>query len=186
MTEELTFKTTQIGIFNPGRLTDEEIERAFVTRVKIFEYLLEGIVTESPEAIPQHYLIIGQRGMGKSTLLHRIAVELRKENYRKTFIPLTFPEEQYNVDRLSQFWLNCLDALADALDREGSTNQLDELDGDIRGWAAQAKDLTAMELYGHFADWAKRIGRRPVLLVDNLGMFLTDFLKKNSTNFGPS
>lgn len=170
MTEELTFKTTQIGIFNPGRLTDEEIERAFVTRVKIFEYLLEGIVTESPEAIPQHYLIIGQRGMGKSTLLHRIAVELRKENYRKTFIPLTFPEEQYNVDRLSKFWLNCLDALADALDREGSTNQLDELDGDIRGWAAQAKDLTAMELYGHFADWAKRIGRRPVLLVDNLGL----------------
>lgn len=178
MTEELTFKTTQIGIFNPGRLSDEEIERAFITRIKVFEYLLEGIVTESPDAIPQHYLIIGQRGMGKSTLLHRIAVELRKENYCAAFLPLTFPEEQYNVDRLSKFWLNCLDALADALDREGSVSELAELDRDIRQWAADAKAISPMDMYGNFAQWAKRVGRRPVLLADNLGLIFDRLSKE--------
>ncbi len=170
MSETTTFATTQIGVFNPGRLSDNEIERAFVTRIKLFEYLLKGIVAEKPEAIPQHYLVIGQRGMGKSTLLHRIAVELRKEMHGKDFIPLTFPEEQYNVDRLSKFWLNCLDALADALDREGSSIELAEMDGNIRQWAADAKDITATEMYDHFARWIKRVGRRPVLLVDNLGL----------------
>ncbi|MPR35384.1 ATP-binding protein [Salmonirosea aquatica] len=170
MSEETGFKTTQIGIFNPGRLSDREIERAFITRIKLFEYLLQGIVSETPGTIPQHYLIIGQRGMGKSTLLHRIAVELRKEPHRKSFLPLTFPEEQYNVDRLSKFWLNCLDALADALDREGSTDQLDQLDLDISRWASTARDSSATQLYEYFAQWVHRTARRPVLLVDNLGL----------------
>jgi hypothetical protein len=116
--------------------------------------------------------------MGKSTLLHRIAVELRKEQHRNSFIPLTFPEEQYNVDRLSKFWLNCLDALADALDREGSTDQLDQLDQDIGRWAAVAKDSTAMELYGNFATWVNRTKRRPVLLVDNLGLIFDRLSKE--------
>jgi tetratricopeptide (TPR) repeat protein len=178
MKEETAFKTTQIGIFNPGRLSDTEIERAFIIRIKLFEYLLQGIVAETPATIPQHYLVIGQRGMGKSTLLHRIAVELRKEQHRNSFIPLTFPEEQYNVDRLSKFWLNCLDALADALDREGSTDQLDQLDQDIGRWAAVAKDSTAMELYGNFATWVNRTKRRPVLLVDNLGLIFDRLSKE--------
>ncbi len=177
MTEELTLKATQIGIFNPGRLSDEEIERAFITRIKVFEYLLEGIVTESPDAIPQHYLIIGQRGMGKSTMLHRIAVELRKEQHRSAFIPLTFPEEQYNVDRLSKFWLNCLDSLADALDREGSDSELAQLDRDINKLTLDSKAISAMDMYAHLARWTERIGRRLVLLVDNLGLIFESLSK---------
>jgi len=178
MSEVTTFAATQIGVFNPGRLSDNEIERAFVTRIKLFEYLLKGIISETPESIPQHYLVIGQRGMGKSTLLHRIAVELRKEDYCEEFIPLTFPEEQYNLDRLSKFWLNCLDALADALDRKGSANKLDELDRNIAHWSSEAKGITAMEMYGFFAQWIERIGLRPILLVDNLGPIFDSLSKE--------
>lgn len=178
MSDETPYKTTQIGIFNPGRLSDRDIERAFITRIKLFEYLLQGLVSETPGTIPQHYLIIGQRGMGKSTLLHRLAVELRKEPYRTNFLPLTFPEEQYNVDRLSKFWLNCLDALADALDREGSTDQLGQLDQDISRWTATAKDSSAGQLYEQFAVWVRKTGRRPILLVDNLGLIFDRLSRK--------
>ncbi|MEO1260607.1 MAG: tetratricopeptide repeat protein [Bacteroidota bacterium] len=172
------FRNTQIGIYNPGRLTDEEIEKSFITRLGVFKYLFGKIIDEDKNSIPQHYIVIGQRGMGKSTLLHRIAVELRKEPHKKAFIPLTYPEEQYNVDRLSKFWLNSLDALGDALDKEGNVEELDELDRNVQTWANNAKHISSAEMYQHFEDWCEKIGRRSVLLVDNLNLIF-DRLSKD-------
>ncbi len=170
MSTKTPFLSSQISIYNPGRLTDEEIERIFITRKGVFQYLFDLLVAEPPGSIPQHHLVIGERGMGKSTLLHRIAVEFRKQPHREAFLPLTFPEEQYNIDRLSKFWLNCLDALADALDRASEQPTLAELDADIDRWSKQAKNTTAAEMYAHFDGWCKRLNRRVVVLVDNLNL----------------
>jgi tetratricopeptide (TPR) repeat protein len=169
MINETPFRITQLSAFNPGRLTDDEIERVFVARIKVFEHLFKQIISEQPNSIPQHHIIVGERGMGKSTLLHRLAVELRKTPHNALFIPLTFPEEQYNIDRLSKFWLNCLDALADALDRIEHP-EMAALDTDIDVWNKTARQIDAMQMYGHFETWCHKIGRRPVLLVDNLGL----------------
>ena len=35
---------TKIGFFNPGRLTDEEIEQSFISRIPFFEYLFKKII----------------------------------------------------------------------------------------------------------------------------------------------
>lgn len=178
MIQETPLRHTQIGIFNPGRLSDEEIERAFISRIAIFQYLFEKIISEKKDSIPQHHIIIGQRGMGKSTLLHRIAVELRKVPHKHSLIPLTFPEEQYNVDRLSKFWLNCLDALGDALDKEGNKQELDELDRQISIWSSGAKAISPMEMYRYFDTWCQRLDRRAVLLVDNLNLIFDRLSKE--------
>nr|MCU0347207.1 hypothetical protein [Saprospiraceae bacterium] len=164
--------------FNISFSKDEDIERIFVTRLGIFQYLFEQIVAEQPNSIPQHHLVIGERGMGKSTLLHRIAVELRKPEHSDAFLPLTFPEEQYNVDRLSKFWLNCLDALGDALDRREDKTGLDELDANINQWEKHGRNITAMEMYGHFEAWCKRFNQRVVLLVDNLNLIFGKISKE--------
>lgn len=168
---------TKIGFFNPGRLTDEEIEQSFIARLPFFEFIFKKVIAEKPGSIPQHYLIIGQRGMGKTSLLIRIASELRKTPYRSSFIPLSFPEEQYNVDRLSKFWLNCLDALADALDKEQQTKILKELDAEI-GSLSKEKALDANAVYATFEKWISKINRRPVLLVDNLNLILSKTTKE--------
>ncbi|MFD0748562.1 tetratricopeptide repeat protein [Mucilaginibacter calamicampi] len=168
----------KIGFFNPGRLSDREIEDIFVARIPFFNLLLKKIVSETPDSIPQHYLIIGQRGMGKSSLLSRLAAEIRKPSYQNNFIPLSFPEEQYNIDRLSKFWLNCLDALADALDKERKTNQLVELDNDI-SVLSRDPHLDQEIAYKMFDDWARKIGRRPVLLVDNLDLIFSKITKED-------
>jgi tetratricopeptide (TPR) repeat protein len=160
---------TKIGFFNPGRLTDEEIEQMFITRVPFFEHLFKKIIAETPGSIPQHYLIIGQRGMGKTSLLVRIAAELRKKPYNDSFIALTFPEEQYNVDRLSKFWLNCMDALADALDKENNKEYLPALDDEIKSLSGK-NDKEAIQIFKSFKNWTEKIKRRPVLLVDNLNL----------------
>lgn len=160
---------TKIGFFNPGRLSDQEIEQSFITRIPFFELLFKKIIAEKAKSIPQHYLVIGQRGMGKTSLLFRIAAELRKTPYNNNFIPLSFPEEQYNIDRLSKFWLNCLDALADALDKGKENIELINLDQEI-GSLAKQNNIDAKLVYDVFAKWIDKIGKRPVLLVDNLNL----------------
>jgi tetratricopeptide (TPR) repeat protein len=163
---------TKIGFFNPGRLSDEEVEQSFIARIPFFEFIFKKVVAEKPNSIPQHHLIIGQRGMGKSSLLIRIAVELRKSPYNEAFIPLSFPEEQYNVDRLSKFWLNCLDSLADALDKENKKSDLATLDMEI-STLSKEKALDANIVYAAFHKWVTKIKRRPVLLVDNLNLIFS-------------
>ena len=65
----------------------------------------------SPTAIAEHQLIIGQRGMGKTSLLRRIAIGVAQDAALDgRFIPLRFREEQYNVVSPDPFWRNCADS----------------------------------------------------------------------------
>ncbi len=159
----------KIGVFNPGRLSDAEIESAFVSRIPLFQYIFKKITAEPAGSIPQHHLLVGQRGMGKTTMLMRLAAELRKEPYKNDFIPLNFPEEQYNIDKLAKFFLNCLDALADALDKEKQAMLTAELDAEIQTLVKQ-QQADANTVFAVFEKWIKKINRRPVLLVDNLNL----------------
>src|SRR3984957_15573866 len=103
---------SQLTLYNPGRLNDAEIVNAFVARKAVFERVLADIAGERPNSRSQHHLVVGQRGMGKSMLLARLASELRTNlELSQHFVPLVFAEEQYTVDRLSKFWMSCLDAL---------------------------------------------------------------------------
>ncbi len=129
---------SQLTLYNPARLNDAEIVNAFVARKALFERVLADIAAEKPNSRAQHHLIVGQSGMGKSMLLARLASELRtNQELSKQFVPLVFAEEQYTVDRLSKFWLNCLDALADAAEREGKTRDSDRIDGVVQSLKRQ-------------------------------------------------
>ena len=170
---------SQIGVYNPGRLTDDALERTFVARKKQFEQLLKRILDALAHGgTPQHQLLIGQRGMGKSSMLLRVAVELRKAPHRTHVLPLVFPEEQYNIDRLGKFWLNCLDALADALDREGHELLTDALDRQIAGMRAEVDVDNGRAIFEQLQAYADQLGRRLVLLVDNMNL-LFDGLGKS-------
>lgn len=167
---------SQLGLYNPQRLDDETVECLFVVRQKFFQLLMDKINKEKPNSIPQHYLFIGQRGMGKSTLLKRIEVELRKEDSK--FIPLLFPEEQYNLNNLSEFWLNSLDALADVLELVKMNEQVKLIDLKVKelGKVKNEDDL-AKQAFQFLKEMAKKINKRPVLLIDNMS-FIFDRLNK--------
>ena len=101
--------------YNPHLLSDRELKQVFIARQATLNSIVSDISRSDEAAPPAHHLVIGQRGMGKSTLLRRLGVELRTTDLAKRFIPLNFAEEQHvEIDRLSRFWLNCLDSLADA------------------------------------------------------------------------
>jgi tetratricopeptide (TPR) repeat protein len=165
----------QLSLYNTGRMTPEQVIAAFAARRQQFERIVADIAAEKPKSRAQHHLIVGQRGMGKTMLLARIAAELRTDSdLSARFIPLVFVEEQYAVDRLSKFWLNCLDSLADARELAGDATGVDEIDTAVARLTAAgmraAKDDQpfADEIYDAFAELAKASGQRPVLLVDNL------------------
>ncbi len=167
--------TRKIRIFNPHRLNDAELEQSFIARQETFRVIFDDIVSTPEGSVPQHHLIIGQRGMGKTMLLRRLALELHRDPHRQHFLPLTFPEEQYiEVDRLSKFWLNCLDALADALERAGDPETVRHIDDTVRQLSRLKTDeLTFQEACRDaLNDTCRTLGRRPVLCIDNFNLLL--------------
>ncbi len=161
------------AIYNPGRLTDAEIKATFIARQGLFHELEDDIRASRPGGRPQHHLVVGRRGMGKTILLRRLDVSLREGPSPVPFVPLSFPEEQWTIDRLSKLWLNCLDSLADTLEREGrSSPTIDAIDSavDTLRRDPMSEDLLAEEAEKELLRQAKEIGRRPVLLVDNLDL----------------
>jgi tetratricopeptide (TPR) repeat protein len=174
MTSPRKLSISQLSLYNPSRLSDEEIVASFAARQAVFDRILADIASEKPKSRAQHHLIVGQRGMGKSTLLARIAAELRtKPELSAVYIPLVFAEEQYAVDRLSKFWLNCLDSLADACEKIGDTVAPKRIDDLVRKLESRPGSTAAIdegqsEILEAFLAEARTLQRRPVLLVDNL------------------
>jgi len=172
---ETPVSLSQIGLYNPQRQSSELTEKLFVVRQKQFELLLDKIIQERESSIPQHHIIIGQRGMGKTTMLKRLEVELHKQQYRQQFIPLLFPEEQYNVKNLAGFWLNCLDALADNLELEAKEKYqviITDIDKNIKELSKKTPEAVSENAYKYLMDICNNLNRRPVLLIDNISFAL--------------
>jgi len=171
----MTYRTPRRRVFNPLRLSDEEVEQTYIARRALLDSILGDLCAGNGSPPPQHHLVVGQRGMGKTMLLCRIAAELRKPEHREKFLPLSFPEEQYiELDRLSRFWLNCMDAVANALDAEGEHASAQELDARIRELdrAGAGPEEQAEETRRAFQAAINGLGRRPVLLLDNFHLLL--------------
>jgi tetratricopeptide (TPR) repeat protein len=176
---EKAISLSQIGLYNPRRQSAEVTEKLFAVRIKYFNFILNRLMEEKANSIPQHHLIIGQRGMGKTTMLKRMEVELHKKQYRQQFIPLLFPEEQYNVKDIFEFWLNCLDALADSLESEKATDTIiAQIDNKIKNLLSlKQEEQTSEKPYRYLMDTCQKLKRRPVLLVDNISLLFNRLRK---------
>ena len=120
------------AVYNPGLWSREELKRYFVARMETLDRIIDDLRRERPGSSPQHRIILGLRGMGKSTLLRRIAIAVEEDGeLAGQWLPLTFPEEQYNVASPCDLWTNCLDALCDALEEKGNREKAARLDAAI-------------------------------------------------------
>lgn len=159
-----------LSVYNPSSLKDEDFLRSFVARQVVAKRLIERLRETTREGIATHQLIMGQRGMGKTSMLRRIAIAVNNDPALKSiFIPLSFREEQYNVHSLSVFWSNCLDALADWYDRTGQPLRARELDDEIARLSTTDKEA-ALET---FRRWITSENRRPLLLLDNIDLIFS-------------
>ncbi len=163
----------QPALYNPHLLSQEELSMLFVARKGLLRNLLEELKGNAESDSLQHHLILGQRGMGKTMLLRRIQIAIEEDpRLAAHWIPITFPEEQYNVRDLSDFWFNCLDALGDLLDRRGDRNRAQALDrqlGALDRLEGAKRSGRALEILENFS---REEEKRLILLVDNIDLIL--------------
>lgn len=157
------------SLYNQTRLGDDDFLANFVARHDVLDALVRRLQATGKDDRGLHHLLVGARGMGKTSLLRRLAIAVnRDEALAARYVPLSFREEQYNVLSLGDFWRNCGEALAEWADSNGRADLAERLDRAIdRGeWK---DDETAAD---RFAEAMKALGRRAILLVDNLDLIL--------------
>lgn len=160
-----------ISKYNPHLWSAEQLRAIFVARQHELSELLDTLRTTPVDSVGQHTLLIGARGMGKSTLMQRLALAVDDDAELRThWLALRFPEEQYTVNTVGQFWANVLDSLIDALEQRGQPTQA--LDAQAQRLAAlpPAEQAAAcLDAINHCAD---QYQQRLLLLVDNTDLLL--------------
>ena len=158
--------------YNPGFLTDDELVSSFCVRTSEFDSIVEAL-RESTGASNVHQLVIGPRGSGKTSLLLRVAAEIRCDKaLSPRLFPVVFAEESYGVGSPGEFWLECLRRLADQAPQRAGEPDLGRIFEDLRN--IQDDQLLADRCLGAVQDFSDRAAKRLVLIVENLNMMFGD------------
>ncbi len=152
------------ALYNPALLSADALLGEFIARCPLLDTLLGTIRQNTAGQAPQHVLLVGARGMGKTTTLWAVAHSVNRDpSLGREWRPVVFDEESRRVGDLADFWLEAIrqweHATKDAGDRTKAL--LDEAPPDIED---QARRI--------FLEAVARSGRRVLLLIDNLNDLL--------------
>ena len=151
-------------LYNPAQLTPDELKASFVAREDTLAEMLRFVREQTPSQPCQHMMLIGARGMGKTTLGLRFlhAVEETPE-LAAIWQPVPFHEESYGIGDLADFWLAALRHLSRATDNPEWADKADAL-------ARDEPDQERLAAYALAAlmDQCQASGRRLILFVENL------------------
>ncbi len=148
------------ALYNPALLSADALLGEFIARRPLLETLLATIRQNAPGHAPQHGLLVGPRGMGKTTTLWAVAHSVNRDpELARAWQPVVFDEESRRVGDLADFWLEAIRQWEHATQDTGNRTQalLDDAGGDIED---RAREI--------FLKLVGRSGRRALLLIDNL------------------
>ncbi len=164
-----------IATYNPAILEKADLIRGFVARGEELSRLLQELraVLKGRQTKPQ--VLIGERGSGKTTLLRRLAYAIEDDpQLSRECVAVVFPEQLYGVKNVRDFWVKCVEALGDELDRLGGGERARELDR----LAREEGDPRTVLVHT-----AERLGRGLVLLVDNIDTVADRLSEKDWQDF---
>ncbi len=163
-------KPTISHLYTPENQTKEELIENFVIRNKEFKRIYKDIQGTPLDESPQHYLIEGQRGTGKTSLMLRIRYEIENQSKKNDgnthLLPVQLPEEQYGVFDLCRLWEHIADYLHEEPDFENLADELDK--------QAEQKDYPN-SCFNTLDDFLVRNNKRLILFLDNFGDMLNKF-----------
>ncbi len=165
-------KNTVATIYNPHNQSKKQLINSFVVRLKTFQRLFQELKDTQMENPEQALLIVGQRGMGKTTLLLRLAYAIENdESLNNWMIPIAFAEEQYGVNELYALWEQTAKELED---KESSFIGLaDKMDAEYVDDALEYED----KCFQILTESLQKASKKLVLFIDNLGVILQRFSK---------
>lgn len=164
--------------YNPGFLTDEELIGGFCVRTHEFESIIATLRDAAPNSSP-HMIVIGPRGSGKTSLLLRVAGEIRADrDLAKRLLPVPLAEESYSVSTCGEFWLECIYQLAQHFRQTGLPSAAARGIDLERSWEElrliQDDQMLEQRSLGALMAVASTIRRRLVLVVENLNALFRD------------
>jgi Tfp pilus assembly protein PilF len=153
--------TQPYALYNPAMLAPEQLLAEFTARQSTLDRLVDVVRNNQPGHPPQHALISGPRGMGKTTLLWAVAhtITLREPELAKQWQPVPFDEESRRIGDLADFWLECIRQWEVASGSGGDT-----ADGLLDLPADRIEDSARQS----FLNLVEASGKRALLLVDNV------------------
>ncbi|PID58613.1 hypothetical protein CSB45_03455 [candidate division KSB3 bacterium] len=166
------------SIYNPHEQSKEELIEHFAVRQNLFEELSQRL-QQSPDKAPlQHYLIEGQRGMGKTTILLRLCYEIERNAGQHTLLPIALKEEAYYaIQQLVQLWESIACELA------GKDQGFARLSGQMAAVSHEDSDYER-RCFELLRNALRRQGKRLLLFVDNLGELLRNFTPEDQKRLG--
>jgi len=148
--------------YTPDEMPQEEFLERFVVRNEIFEEIFNDIKSSDYKVANQHYIIIGQRGQGKTTLLRKLQIEVENDTKLSKFlIPVKFAEEQYQIRSLSRLWEEVADYLQ-SLHEELFPHVLDEMEVHFDDEDYELK------AFGYLESALKKKKKKLLILIDNI------------------
>ena len=165
-------------IHNPAQLTPEELKASFIARHETLGRMLRILAEQKPGHPCQHVIVVGARGMGKTTLgLCFLQAVRENPDHASNWQPVPFPEESYEIGDLADFWLAALHHLTEATGQErwgAKADGLREDEPDPERSAAYA--LAAL------LDFCQQEGKRLLLFVENLDLLFGQLRDKREVH----
>ncbi|PVV56284.1 tetratricopeptide repeat protein [Chryseobacterium sp. HMWF035] len=153
---------------NTGIKSKVNLIEGFVVRTNQFELLKENLLKTSERS---NVIIIGQRGAGKTTLIHRLNYEIIDDAVlRKKYIPIMFSEEQYSLSDLTNLWETIATTIEDNFYEES-------LSDTIANIIDKQKDYE-QKSYDFLREFLIEKNKTAILFIENFNFFL----KKISDN----
>ena len=156
---------TSLGIYNPGNLPPETLLQEFIARRHQLDKALSSIRESQAGHTPQHLLILGPRGIGKTMFLLALAYSIEKDPaLNQEWLPVVFPEESYSIGDLADFWLFATETLLHKIDRSSASTEVEQL----RELNPPDIEEQAQRL---FLKYLSESGKRAFLVIENLDEF---------------
>jgi len=157
-------------VYNTGEKSRKQIDKEFIVRQAEFQMIMEDIKTSTMEFPEQEYLIIGEKGMGKTMLLTKLKYEIENDlDLKKWLIPVTFPEELNGALELFDLWVQVAEYL------EGYTRRT-AFEGLAE--AILLKNGDEEQAFSLLNESLKKHKKKIILLIDNFGTFLNELNEK--------
>ncbi|WP_437934586.1 ATP-binding protein [Sorangium sp. So ce341] len=157
---------------NPAFLTPEQLRSSFVVRKRDLDIVLQYI-RDSTGPSNQHVLVLGSRGMGKTTLVRMLADTVTRDpELGARWYPLVFGEESYTVSTIGELWLEAIMHLGD----QTGDARWQALHDELR--AERDDDRLCARALSRLVGFAEEQGKRILLVIENLHMLLDEQMPK--------
>lgn len=158
--------------YTPDEIDEGAFLERFVVRTEVFEDLNKELMNTDYKKPQQHFIIVGQRGQGKTTLLRRLLIAVEQNEELSSFlIPVKFAEEQYQIRSLSRLWEEVADYLQ-SIHPELFVDILDQME------ARFDDDDYELMCFSYLEKYVKAKNKKLLLLIDNIDELLGKLKEK--------